>query len=86
MAPAQGLALLPVGEVIRAGRRLTVSQTQVSALDAAGEVRLCAVSMVTMMALRRVMLTLPLWRLTPWPNGMAAACCGGRLLSAPPSK
>jgi uncharacterized protein (TIGR00369 family) len=51
LAPAQGLALLAVGEVIRAGRRLTVSQTQVSALDAAGEARLCAVAMVTMMAL-----------------------------------
>lgn len=51
LAPAKGLVLQAVGDVIRAGRRLTVCQTQISALDAAGEPRLCAVAMVTMMAL-----------------------------------
>lgn len=51
VAPAQGQILKAVGEVVRAGRTLTVCQVRVLAVDDAGEARLCGLATVTMMTL-----------------------------------
>jgi uncharacterized protein (TIGR00369 family) len=50
LAPAKGRTLRAVGEVVRAGRTLTVSQVRVSVLDNGAE-QLCALGTVTMMTL-----------------------------------
>ena len=42
---------LAVGEVVRAGRTLTVSQVNLLAIDDAGNAQLCALATVTMMTL-----------------------------------
>jgi len=50
LAPAKGRALKAIGEVVRPGRTLTVSQVRVLVTDDAGE-QLCALGTVTMMTL-----------------------------------
>jgi uncharacterized protein (TIGR00369 family) len=49
--PAKGPRLKAVGEVIRAGRVLTVSQVNLYAVDEAGQEQLCALATVTLMTL-----------------------------------
>jgi uncharacterized protein (TIGR00369 family) len=51
LAPAKAPKLKAVGEVIRAGRTLTVSQVNLLAIDGAGNAQLCALATVTMMTL-----------------------------------
>jgi acyl-coenzyme A thioesterase PaaI-like protein len=51
LAPAKAPKLKAVGEVIRAGRTLTVSQVNLLAIDCAGNAQLCALATVTMMTL-----------------------------------
>jgi uncharacterized protein (TIGR00369 family) len=49
--PARGPRLRAVGEVVRAGRTLTVSQVSLYAVDEAGREQLCALATVTLMTL-----------------------------------
>jgi uncharacterized protein (TIGR00369 family) len=51
IAPASGTAILATGHVVRAGRALTVTRMEVTALDAQGRARVCAVAQQTIMAL-----------------------------------
>jgi uncharacterized protein (TIGR00369 family) len=49
--PARGPRLRAVGEVVRAGRSLTVSQVNLYAVDETGQEQLCALATVTLMTL-----------------------------------
>lgn len=51
LAPARGTLLQAVGEVVRAGRTLTVSDVRIMVSDHA-ETRLCATATVTLITLR----------------------------------
>lgn len=51
LAPAKAPKLKAVGEVVRAGRTLTVSQVNLLTVDDAGKAQLCALATVTMMTL-----------------------------------
>jgi len=53
LSPATAQRLKAVGEVARAGRTLSVSQVHLYGVDAAGEERLCALAIVTLMILER---------------------------------
>jgi uncharacterized protein (TIGR00369 family) len=48
LAPAKGVKLKAVGEVVRAGRTLSVSQVHLYGINEAGEAQLCAVATVTL--------------------------------------
>jgi len=49
IAPAKAAHLKAVGEVVRAGRTLTVSQVNLFAVDDDGQEQLCALATVTLM-------------------------------------
>lgn len=51
LAPAKGRLLRAAGEVVRAGRTLTVCQVRISAVDDAKGEQLCGLATVTMMTL-----------------------------------
>ena len=51
LAPAKAQQLKAVGEVVRAGRTLTVSQVNLYGVDEAGQEQLCALATVTVMTL-----------------------------------
>jgi uncharacterized protein (TIGR00369 family) len=48
LAPAKAAKLKAVGEVVRAGRTLSVSQVHLYGIDEAGEEQLCALATVTL--------------------------------------
>ncbi len=51
LAPAKGRTLRAIGEVVRAGRTLTVSQVKLMVMDEAGKPQQCGLATVTMMIL-----------------------------------
>ncbi len=51
LAPAKAQQLKAVGEVVRAGRTLTVSQVNLYGVDEEGQEQLCALATVTVMTL-----------------------------------
>jgi uncharacterized protein (TIGR00369 family) len=51
LSPAKAAKLKAVGEVVRAGRMLSVSQVHLYAVDEAGEEQLCALATVTLATL-----------------------------------
>ena len=51
LSPAKGPRLKAVGEVVRAGRTLTVSQINLYSVDETGQQQICALATVTLMTL-----------------------------------
>jgi uncharacterized protein (TIGR00369 family) len=51
LAPAQGPILRAVGEVVRSGRTLSVSQVNLFSVDDTGKAQLCALATVTVITL-----------------------------------
>jgi uncharacterized protein (TIGR00369 family) len=51
LSPAKGPRLKAAGEVVRAGRTLTVSQIKLYSVDETGQEQICALATVTLMTL-----------------------------------
>lgn len=50
MAPAQGINLVAIGQVVKPGRTVTVCRGDVFMVDAQGEQKICATMLTTMIA------------------------------------